>query len=289
MLPRAVVLIGWALSGPLVFAGCGDAGSTTNPPQGTPTGIRAYEPDAADAGPLAEAAAASPVAAPTYQGNPLCNASRLTGCYPDDMINACDFATDLDEADAEAGAGLNVAPACHVVPDGVIVHTECMPSTVAGMYASSCSDPTECSPGYECVDGGTCRHYCCGGNSACSDNQFCDVQPVVSSGIPVPVCMTELPCVLLDDASCPPADQCSVVRDTGETSCVAVGSAQDGDSCETDHCARGLVCLGAVGAPGSRRCEPLCYTASPTRCEGSNRTCVASLPLFQTAAIGVCQ
>ena len=106
MLPRAVVLLGWALSGPLVFAGCGDAGSTTSPPQGTPTGIRAYEPDAADAGPPGgRGRRLAGRAAPTYQGNPLCNASRVTGCYPDDMINACDFATDLDEADAEAGAG----------------------------------------------------------------------------------------------------------------------------------------------------------------------------------------
>ena len=196
MLPRAVVFIGWALVGPLLFAGCGDREVPSTPPA-TPTGIRAYEPDAADAGipddalPVAPAAVAAPA---LVQGNALCNASRVSGCYPDDMINACDLPPDAGSSDGDVDADLNVAPACHVVGDGPTLHTECEPSTVAGMYASICTRSTECSPGYECVEGGTCRHYCCSGNSACSTNQFCDVQPVEQSPTTlVPVCLTELP------------------------------------------------------------------------------------------------
>lgn len=293
MLPRAVVVIGWALGGPVLFAACGDRGEVASPAQGTPTGIQAYEPDAADAGVTGPMASETPAAAvPTFQGNPLCRASRFTGCYPDDMINACDF-TPGSAASDDPDASENIAPACHVVAGGLVPRTECLPSTVAGMYASSCSRATECSPGYECVTGGatggTCRHYCCGGNSACSDNQFCDVQPVAQSpGLLVPVCMTEIPCVLLDDENdtCPAADQCSVVRDNGATSCVAVGTAQDGDPCEQEHCARGLVCLGALG---QRLCEPLCLTANPVRCKSTGRTCVGTLPLFQNPLFGVCQ
>lgn len=296
MSPRVVVVIGWALAWPLLFAGCGDRGFSSTPPQGTPTGIQAYEPDAADAGVVENAS--PPVAAPAlpYQGSPLCLASRGSGCYPDDVINACDFESADDASDAGADAGINFAPACHVVANGLLVQTTCLPSTVAGMYASTCANSTQCSPGYECVDGGTCRHYCCAGNSACSDNQFCDVQPVADSpGTLVPVCLVQIPCVLvpavpaattsLGDA-CPPSDQCSVVRDNGDTSCVTVGTAQDGDSCEQDHCARGLVCLGPLG---SRRCEPLCYTTDPTSCKDSGRSCIGTLPLFPNPTVGVCQ
>ncbi len=292
MLPR-VVLFGLALAGPLLVAACGDGNVTSTPPQGVPTIIRAYEPDAADAGvpdDMPEATANAPTAdasAVTYQGSPLCQASRATGCYPDDMINACDIAPESSSSDGGPDANVNATPACHVVADGAKVVTKCLQSTVAGMYASTCAHSTECSPGYECVEGGTCRHYCCAGNSACSFSQFCDVQPVEEApGTLVPVCLTQFQCVLLDPDTCPPDEQCSVVRDNGATSCVEVGTAQDGASCDAEHCARGLVCLGALG---SRRCEPLCNTAYPTKCAATGRTCVGMLPLFPNPTFGVCQ
>ena len=161
-----------------------------------------------------------------------------------------------------------------------------MPSTVPGMVASTCAHPTECSPGYECVQGGTCRHYCCAGNSACSENQFCDVQPVADApGTLVPVCLAQIPCILLKNEPCSPDEQCSVVRDDGATSCVTVGTAQDGQSCEEEHCASKLVCLGPLGA---RRCEPLCSTLTPGDCP-IGRTCIGTLPLFPNPTVGVCQ
>jgi hypothetical protein len=259
----------------------------------TPTVIRAYEPDAADAGvqgvepPDVTAPQASEASdAMAYLGSPLCQAS-LAGCYPDDMLNACDFPHSAANApDADTDANVNFTPACHVVADAAGVHTTCLRSTVAGMYASTCAQSTECSPGYECVAGGTCRHYCCSGNSACSENQFCDVQPVAESPTTiVPVCLTLSPCMLLNDSTCPPSEQCAVVRDNGATSCVGVGTAKDGDSCNKEHCARGLVCLGALG---SRRCAPLCNTVNPVQC-GDGGTCVGTLPLFPNPLVGICQ
>ncbi len=288
MLPRLVVLLGWALAAPLLFAACSDRGASSIPPMATPTVIRAYEPDAADASVPEDVAEPAVGPAVTYQGSPLCLASRSPGCYPDDMINACDIVPEAGSLGVEADANVNATPACHVVFDGTKVGTTCLASTVAGMYGSTCSHSTECSPGYECVEGGTCRHYCCSGNSACSDNQFCDVQPVAESpSTLVPVCLTQNPCVLLNEDTCPPSEQCAVVRDNGATSCVAVGTAQDGQSCEQEHCARDLVCLGALG---SRRCEPLCHTAPfPSTCKSTNRTCIGTLPLFPNPTVGVCQ
>lgn len=290
MSPRTVVIIGCAVAGPLLLAGCGEGSVAQSlPPM---TGIQPYAPDAAfDAGVADEAMEPAPSAGPAlalpYQGSSLCNASRETGCYPDDAINQCDLPPDNGPAAANSDAGVVFAtPACHVVADGLFPRPTCEPSTVAGMYASSCAHPTECSPGYECVEGGTCRHYCCAGNSACSEGLFCDVQPVVDSpGTLVPVCLPQIPCVLLDDQTCAPDEQCSVVRDNGATSCVTVGLAGDGEPCEQEHCQRGLVCLGSLG---SRRCEPLCRTLEPKQCN-SGRTCIGTLPLFPNPTVGVCQ
>jgi hypothetical protein len=107
----------------------------------------------------------------------------------------------------------------------------------------------------------------------------------------VPVCvplssgLNGLPCVLLNDATCAPDEQCSVVRDNGATSCITVGTAQDGESCEREHCARDFVCLGPLG---SRRCAPLCKTLEPGQCM-AGRTCIGTLPLFPNPTVGVCQ
>jgi hypothetical protein len=288
MSPRTVVAIGCALAGPLLFAGCGDGSAVRNPPP--PTGIQPYEPDAADAGVTEEvgepgASIATTPAVP-YQGSPLCRASRTTGCYPDDVVNACLLPPTPGSAAASLDAGIEFAPACHVVSDGLVPRTQCEPSTVPGMYASTCAHPEECSPGYECVEGGTCRHYCCAGNSSCTEGQFCDMQPVADSpGTLVPVCLAQIPCVLMKDEPCSPDQQCSVVRDDGATSCVSVGMAQDGEPCEEQHCDRHLVCLGSLG---SRRCQPLCSTLDPTACT-NGRTCIGTLPLFPNPTVGVCQ
>jgi hypothetical protein len=292
MLSRAAAFV-WILT-PLALLGgaCSSASSgamVDYPLEDAGPEIHTYAPDVSSdaAGPIDTAVGPSSGTEVT-QGNPICHSSRLTGCYPDTVVDACDMTDDADAAATDAGDGGPRYPGgCHVVTTASGVQTVCLPSKLQGMYASTCTQSADCSPGWECVAGGTCRHYCCSGNSACSSNQFCDVQP--TEALPttkVPVCVTESPCTLslLGADACPSNQQCSVVREDGTTSCVAVGPQGDGESCELDHCAAGFVCL---GAPGSRQCTPLCNPLVP-HCS-SGRSCVGGLPLFPNPLIGACQ
>ena len=285
MLHRSVASIVLFFGAPLLFAGCGDGGGAAGSASGgTPTVIRGFVPDASDAG-LPDEVPQAAAMAQTYQGSPLCHA-LITGCYPDDAINACDLAADAGASDADAAAENWAGPACHVVAAGSSPSTACFPAGL-GLTNATCSRSTECAAGHECVGDGSCRHYCCGGNSACQINEFCDVQSTTQDpNTLVPVCMPEVPCLLLNDETCPASQQCTVVREDGSTSCVGVGTARDGDLCDAEHCARGLVCIGAQSAP---RCAPLCYTTNHRACESTGRTCIGTLPLFPNPTIGVCQ
>jgi hypothetical protein len=69
----------------------------------------------------------------------------------------------------------------------------------------------------------------------------------------------------------------------GTTSCVAIGQAQLGASCDTDHCAAGLVCLGMVG---SRVCWQLCSATDPT-CPGALK-CHLGGPIVPDPNVGIC-
>jgi hypothetical protein len=62
---------------------------------------------------------------------------------------------------------------------------------------------------------------------------------------------------------------------------VPVGAAGPNESCLTDHCARGLTCLGG-------HCYTLCHVAAPVECP-SGETCAGGLPVFVDPAVGVCQ
>ena len=160
-----------------------------------------------------------------------------------------------------------------------------------GTEGSPCMTSDDCASTFECAGAGVCRHYCCRGDVSCGNETFCDVQPITgSASVKVPVCMplVHAGCTLLDPTSCDAGQTCSVVRADGTTACVDVGSAKAGDSCETDHCARDLVCLG-FGAT-MRRCYQLCETNSNygTQCPMST-SCQSTLPLFQDPSFGICQ
>jgi hypothetical protein len=272
----------------LLSTGCSSA-SSTDPRPLPPTRFVAFEPDASDAS-APEDASSTVLLPAVYLGNPLCQASRSPGCYPDDVANPCELAADTVDLDGGLDAALATALACHVVGQGG--GTVCWPAGY-GMN-SSCTKPTDCAAGHECVAGGTCRHYCCAGNISCNVGQFCDVQPTEADpNTLVPVCLPEIPCVLLDDSTCRPTQQCSIVRDNGTTSCVDLGTAGDGESCDVEHCAKGLVCVGATGA---RVCATLCHTPSTTAttnvrvpCGPAKPSCVGTLPLFRDPTVGVCQ
>ncbi len=252
-----------------------------------------YTSTPAEAGP-SDASADATATALASQGNPLCNAARFVGsCYPDDPTGASGCGPEADGGTYAATATL----ACHVtVVDGgsadagAVVQPMCSVSGV-GANGAPCAMSTDCAATNECVGTGTCERYCCEGDSVCPYNEYCGIQPLVDApGTKVPVCMPIRPCGLLDQASdagaCPATETCAVVRDeNGTTGCVPVGPARAGEDCETEYCARGLVCIGTWGR---HACYALCHIANPIECS-SGQACTWSPALFVDTAIGVCE
>jgi hypothetical protein len=232
--------------------------------------------------------------APQYFGSPLCNAGGPTSvCYPDNLATDpttaqnCHTSPDGGAYDPDGGyadAGL----ACRVSGSDAGPQPQC---STAGpnQDGASCHLSTDCALGDDCVGNpGICRHYCCSGSGPCAASQFCDIRPKAEDpDTLVPVCIPLRPCGLIDEWSdagaCPAMETCAVARDeTGATSCVPIGDAAEGESCKTDHCAAGLVCLGGM------TCYKLCHTAVPSECS-TNQTCRAALPLFPNPLVGVCE
>jgi hypothetical protein len=92
------------------------------------------------------------------------------------------------------------------------------------------------------------------------------------------------PCELLPN-TCGPDYTCAVVREDGTKSCVAVGKATEGQSCDTQHCASDLVCL---GTPGARTCYKLCAMKASGACQ-TPQTCKGGPPLFVDPGVGICE
>ena len=164
-------------------------------------------------------------------------------------------------------------------------------SAGTGIDGAACSSGGDCAAGFDCVGTpGVCRAYCCGGTCTAGAS-FCDVQPTAgqssSSGTTVadiPVCVPIATCKLLMPNACATGSTCGVVDDNGTTSCLTVGAAVEGDSCDSVHCADDMVCL---GQSGSRRCERLC-TIDGSDC-ATGQTCTGNAQVFTDTTIGVCQ
>ena len=267
----------------LIAAPSSSDGATSGPPPGTGT---------------ADAGTASP-----SSGNPLCffaygSDAGAHACQPDPEppSNLCpggDAGWYIPPPSDDAGeGGAPSGPACHVIANG----QTCLPAGSGGDGAQ-CQTSTDCAVSFECVGSpGQCRHYCCGGNSACDNASaqtagatFCDVAVMTTGGLSVPVCEPVRNCNLLlmgtGAGTCPGGETCAVVKDDGTTSCVPIGAVGIRGSCDVYHCAAELTCLGAVG---SRTCYQLCQVDSPTACP-SGTTCTSSAQLFSNANIGICQ
>lgn len=277
----------------ILVAGCGQISVVTDSTGGKPTVNSDYDLDAAKGGEASDAPADSG-RAPSYEGSPLCMASKTSGCYPDDPTTAkgCKVAPDGGAYDSNAGYD-NAPLACRVQiaqsQKGPEPQPLCAPSGSGGDGAN-CLQGTDCIAQYECVSGNSCRHYCCEGNASCADTEFCDIQPMAQqTSTKVPVCAPMLSCKLLDDTHCGAGQTCAVVREDGRTSCVAVGGARAGDCCDTDHCGQGLVCLGSSGQSScSHSCFQLCSTYAPSQCAPGQK-CKGGLPLFPDPDVGICQ
>ncbi|HEY2518066.1 MAG TPA: hypothetical protein VGI39_44655 [Polyangiaceae bacterium] len=253
----------------------------------------------------ASASGADGGAAPGIVGNPLCfySYSGAHNCAPDTSAQ-CSMPADAgaydpwqDAAATDAGdagdAGAPLPTACHVEPGA----TQSCKTAGAGKDGAQCTTGADCAASFECIGTpGRCRHYCCGGDTTCDEaakagtlasTSFCDLQPVADHDFTVPVCVPVLGCTLLGanvTGSCTDSTTCAVVKDDGTTGCVAIGPATAGQGCDTQHCAAGLNCLGAIGA---RTCVPLCELDSSSCPKGT--TCIGSAQLFSNPNIGLCQ
>ncbi len=274
--------------------------SSSLPPGLAPTGTGSVDAGL-DAGLNAidiDASEADASVAPTVQNNLLCVVT--TTCDPDnaETASSCHLAPDGGAYDpaggySDAGLACRVQPSSSVASNGLGQPTACSVAG-AGRAGDSCKLATDCAAGLDCVGEGVCRHYCCAGNGQCDEHEFCDIQNLASATTTkVPVCMPIWPCSLLKavaapvgggQAECPAGQTCAIVREDGATGCLETGPKKAGESCDSDHCGPGLVCLGALNA---RLCYALCNTAKDSTC--APQTCQGGLPLFQDPTVGVCR
>lgn len=294
--PSKIVLATLALGASVALAaGCSTQTSTETAgadPVPSLNDDRSANPPAS--APSHDAAAIAPA---VYRGNPLCHLSPLK-CMPDDdgaRVTAGAVECTVKAA-PDAGAGADPSLACRIARDAStgLVAPECPPGKYAGQGTdgASCDIGNDCAAGYDCVVGekGTksCRHYCCAGTCKGHASQnggatFCDVQALSDVNQKAPVCMPLKRCKLLGTGECAANESCAIVTESGDTGCVAIGDRQVGASCDDDHCAAKLTCL---GQPGSRKCYKLCkMTASD--CE-SSQICATST-VFKDPTFGICQ
>ncbi|MDB4941441.1 MAG: hypothetical protein JWP97_975 [Labilithrix sp.] len=232
-----------------------------------------------------------------YRGNPLCNTAQADSCMPDDDAHERSASSKecAAQASPDAGAGTDGedAHSCRLThgDDGGVAPQCFGESAAAGTNGATCDRGSDCAPGYDCVAGEkgnkSCRHYCCtgtcSGTLANGSATFCDVQSLVDLNAKAPVCMPVKRCsTLLGKGECAASETCTVVTESGDTGCVAVGDRQVGDSCDESHCAADLACL---GQPGARKCFKLCKV-SASDCP-SPQTCVPSAA-FKDGAFGIC-
>jgi hypothetical protein len=198
----------------------------------------------------------------------------------------------LECAVASTDAGPGNTDACRIGQESVVFKAMCKVGEAgSGTDGAACEAGADCAAGFDCVTGdkgSTCRHYCCSGTcraqtSVSGSGTFCDVQTLTDVGQKAPVCMPIKRCALFGTGECGANETCAVLTETGDTGCVAVGEQQVGASCDADHCAAGLTC---VGQPGSRKCFKLCRV-NGVDC-GPALACTTST-MFRAPEFGTCQ
>lgn len=223
----------------------------------------------------------------TYRGSPLCRIGEGS-CLPD----GDDKSTGLlcgDDADGGAPDGGATGQGCRVAEGTSGAPIPQCASVGDGADGASCQSGADCKAGFDCVEGergGQCRRYCCLGSCKGQASQnggatFCDVRKAMGSMLALPVCMPVKTCKLLSGGVCGDLETCAIVDSDGTAGCVPAGSARAGESCDAEHCAKGLTC---VGSPGARRCLQLCEIDKP--CIGGLEC--KSAAFINDPKIGVC-
>lgn len=311
-MPRAIAVAAVVASACITACGSAETSSLGNDGgdgnvRPTPSADDGNAKDSGNAGFSTDDAGTAPADAPRYG---LCNVGEGSACDPDDDglhaprrsgVGRCD--TSWADAGSGAGAGADnngeaqdAGPAqkkaitgCRLTADEGETAPQCLPSNPGGTDGSSCESGEDCAPGFDCVEGAkgpVCRRYCCSGSCEGSLSQtggptFCDVKRLVEVDRLAPVCMPLKRCTLLDEKSCAGNETCAITE-TGTAGCVPIGKVKEGASCEAEHCATGLTCL---GAPGSRKCYQLCRVGENTCSE--SQVCKTSA-LFKDPQFGVC-
>lgn len=247
------------------------AGGEDDPPVGTSPGFEAQ-----DAGVSVNDAAP----AKKTVGNPLCKRAA-SDCNPDESYSAAC-------AQASDGGDGGLAVTCRVSrysSDSPVCAT-----AGKGVDGDSCSAPSECAAGFDCVEdqqngARRCRHYCC--EAPCTvgsgnKKMYCGIG--VAAGAKVPVCLPAVTCPLMAVAACPSGSTCSIVRDDGSTSCTPVGPQRAGEACDRENCGAGLTCIGNAGA---QKCYKICRENAAEECPTGER-CVGGPPLFKEGGFGLC-
>jgi hypothetical protein len=286
----------------LVAVGCSTTASSSGGSDSSPgSGLADDGNPPPTANPAFGAADAGAQKTTLYRGNPLCNV-MVGECMPDDdstRLTAgavkCEVGTSTTSDAGDGGTPAVDDMGCRIHRESVDSFApKCLAVDVdrAGTDGVACETGTDCAAGFDCVVGEKgvkqCRHYCCAGTCKAHESQsgggtFCDVQDLVDVNQKAPVCMPLKHCQLLGTGECNTNETCAVVTENGDTGCVAVGDKQVGASCDADHCAAGLTCL---GAPGSRECFKLCKVSS-SDCTGA-QVCTTST-VFKDPSFGVCQ
>lgn len=299
-MPSRITVVAVALAGSAAVAAIGCSTTTPNGAAGSSpaSGLNDDRNSGTAAPAFGAEDAGAPRAALQARGNPLCNfmPGEPGECMPDDdsMRRSAGATSCGGEIDAgEAGTVDSLGCRIHRVTTGTFA-PRCLSVNVdiAGGDGVACKTGTDCGAGFDCVAGenGTkqCRHYCCAGTCKGHESQsggatFCDVQDLVDVNQKAPVCMPLKHCELLGTGECSATESCAVVTENGDTGCVAVGDKQVGASCDADHCAAGLTCLGTAG---SRECFKLCRVSS-SDC-GAAQICATST-VFKDPNFGICE
>jgi hypothetical protein len=145
------------------------------------------------------------------------------------------------------------------------VNGVCAETGAIGM-GDSCLTSSDCAPGFACVEGNSCRPYCCGDVEACPSETYCAPRNPVAADLPdgvqavpqIPVCVAATNCTLLDEGSCPEGESCTIVRVDGTTSCVKPGNGVASEACP---CAEDHVCN-----TSKNECLKLCKLGRPGDC-----------------------
>ena len=139
----------------------------------------------------------------------------------------------------------------------------------------------DCGVGLACVataSSGLCRPYCCGQVEECPIDTYCAPTAMAESAIEIPVCLPAYKCKVLDEATCPTGQTCTIVRDDGTTSCVEVGEGVRGDACP---CAPGHVC-----SKFTNTCLKLCHIGNDAEDCGAG-SCQGGVMAYPEG-IGIC-